>query len=476
MKFIYLSENKQYVLENDRVVKKDLSYEKGLVSACIGYKNILNITFKLPRDIEEDMLEIEAEKYVYNEGTLDYNKEYKINYIFKPYEDYYMVEAYAIQTDKLEKEFEKYLKIFKYIDFISAKPFVFEAYYDIASVIPKYDVFLYIDNNESFLSCFANGEFVFVKSLSRIESLAKQLDKTTDETIKILNEKGLIKENYEDEETFNIIESFFSQFFMKVNNLINYSVSYYSLPKIERIFFYSSFDINGLFDRYEEFWKLSGVEFKKYEINSDYDAFDYTAVFFNAKNIEKEFLNFSIFPRPVSFYKTRTGILILMLALGFLLISADAYLKYEKLMQQENEIAKLEANIKRHDKERKMLKKAIKRYESQLKSLTIENSGLKNQISDISDKVLFLKEIQTSSKCYNQIQDVLKELKKYDLKLISFNKNSNHTDLILITDFKNASSIANFMKNISKYGYKNISSTKILNKNGIYISKVSYDE
>ena len=170
------------------------------------------------------------------------------------------------------------------------------------------------------------------------------------------------------------------------------------------------------------------------------------------------------------------GILILMFVLGFLLINADAYLKYEKLMQQENEIAKLEANIKRHDKERKMLKKTIKRYELQLESLTTENSGLKNQISDISDKVLFLKGIQNSSKCYNQIQDVLKELKKYDLKLISFNKNSNHTDLILITDFKNASSIANFMKNISKYGYKNISSTKILNKNGIYISKVSYDE
>jgi len=476
LKVIYLKQDAIYVNEDDRVVKKEFSYEKGVVTASIGYNHILNITFKLPKTIEKDMLEIEAEKYVFTEGSLDYSKEYKINYIFKEYEDYYNVEVYAIETNKLKKEFETFLKVYKYIDFISAKPFIFGAYYDIVKNKSGNDVFIYFERDEAFLSCFENGEFLFVKSISKLSTLAKQLDKSVEETIELLKEKGLNEEQYENSEIYNIIDSFFSQFFMKVNNLINYSVSYYSLSKIERIFFYSPFEINGLFETYTDFWNLSGIEFKKYEVPSDYDAFDYTAVIFNTKNYTNENLNFSIFPKPLPFYKTRSGLLVGAILICVSVLAGDMYYKCQVINRQTVRIDTLKKKFSRKKRELKLLKQAIIKYEKQINSVKSENTALKNQISDISDKILFLNRIEKKTLVSNQLADLINTLKKYDLKIVSFTKTDSHTDLEIISKFNNSSNIARFMKELKKLGYKNIASKLIENSNGIYISKVSYDE
>ena len=134
---------------------------------------------------------------------------------------------------------------------------VFKSYYDIANDSPKKnDTFIFFDEDEAFLSCFENGEFVFVKSMTKLSTLSKQLNLSIEESKTILTTKGLNENSYEDENVFSIVESFFSQFFMKVNNLVNYSVSYYGLSKINRIFFYSSFEIENLYESFVSFWDL----------------------------------------------------------------------------------------------------------------------------------------------------------------------------------------------------------------------------
>ena len=476
MKVIYLAEDKLYINENDRVVKKELSFEKGIVTSSIGYNHILNITFKLPKDLDKEMLEVEAEKYIFTEGSLDYTKEYKINYIFKEYDDYINVEAFVVETEILQREFEKYLKVFKYIDFISAKPLIFKSFYNITNITPQNDAFIYFDENEAFLSCFENGEFVFVKSISKLSSLAKQLNMSIDETKKLLSEKGLDESRYEDKNIFSVIDSFFSQLFMKVSNLINYSVTYYRLSKIDRIFFYSSVEILKIFESYTNFWELSGIEFKKYDLPTDYDPFDYTAVIYNTKHFENENENFSIFPKPIPFYKTKSGVLLILSIVSLLFIGIDAYFKYKTIAKQENKILSLNKKINRAEKEEKILKMAIKKYKKLVSEIKSENNAIQKQISDISEKILFLEKIQRKKLLSNQFADLVKELKKYNLKLLSYKKNQNHIDLLIMSKFGNSSNIASFMKDMYNLGYKNVTSAEIENNKGIYISKVSYDE
>jgi CII-binding regulator of phage lambda lysogenization HflD len=263
---------------------------------------------------------------------------------------------------------------------------------------------------------------------------------------------------------------------MKVSNLINYSVSYYGLSKINRIFFYSSFEIENLYESFVSFWDLSGIEFKKYEIPTDYDFFDYTAAVYNAKFYQKEDENFSIFPKPTPFYKTKTAVLAGLIVLFSVLIAADIFMKYQTINKQNHQMLIFNKKISKNKREQNLFKSAILKYQKQINEIKEKNSALQKQISDISEKILFLKNIQNKRILSNQFADLVNELKKYHLKLLLFEKKDNHIELIIMSKFKDSSNAAKFMEDLYNLGYKNVSSTEIENNDGIYISKVSYDE
>ncbi len=475
MKTLYVTKKYLYVYEDGRVIRKDFSFEKGIVTSSVGYNHILNLTFKLPKDLDQEMLEVEAEKYIFTEGSLDYSKEYKINYFFKEYDDYYNVEAFIIEVNVLKREYDYIVKTFKYIDFISPKPFVFKSYYDITGVKPQNDAFIYFDKNEAFLSCFENGEFVFVKSLTKMSSLASQLSMKLEDVENLLIEKGLDEAEYEDN-NYGIVESFFSQLFMKVSNLINYSSSYYGLNKIDRLYFYSPFEIKSLFENYESFWSLSGIEFKKYQFETDYDCFDYTACVYNSKYYIDENQNFSIFPKPLPFYKTKTGILLNISLVCTLLIGADAVYKINQINKKEEEVLKLKKRISRIQREERLVKTAVKKYRDNVLRIKKENEAIRKQIDDIADKITYLRNIYFKRLTANQIADLTGLLKKYNLKLSSFVKEGNIVKLYIVSGFDNSSDIAKFMKGLYKLGYKNISSNEIKNEKGLFIAEVSYEE
>ena len=469
-KIIYLTNDYIYINENNKTFKKDFSIEKGIITTTISYNSILNINFKLPRNIEKDFLELEAEKYIFKEGSLNYEKEYKIVYKFKEFENFYNVEAFIVDIEVLKKELNKYIKNFKYIDFISAKPFVFKSFYDINKIVFKKDAFIYFSEKESFLSYFEHGEFIFVKSLNKIESLAKKLGLTNKEVIALLVKNGLNEETYKNKEYFRIIENFFTDFFIRVSNLLNYSFNYYNLEKIDRIYFYSSFEINGLFQKYEDFWSLNEVDFKKYKIDNNYDAFDYTALVYNLKNYLNKEENFTIFEKPVPFYKTKTGQLIIFIFIGLLIVGIDAYLKYQKILKQKQKIAMLNKKILENEENKK-----IKMLQNKMKNLKTKHIALKKQILDIKNKVKFLKNIQFSKLLTNEIADIAYGLGKYNLKLVSFNKIKSRTELEIVSQFKNSFKIVSFMKHLNSLGYKNIQSNEIKSKDSLYILKISYD-
>jgi len=476
MRVLYLAKNYMYINEDGRIIKSEIKKTKGVVTSSIGYKHIVNISFKLPKSINKEMLEIEAEKYVFTEASLNYDKEYKINYHFREYKDHYIVEAYIVDVEILKKEFEEHLKTFNHIDFISADPFVFKAYYTVTSDKPQNDVFICFSENEAYLSYFEKGEFVFVKSLSKLTTLSKELGLDVKETVSLLEQKGLDESLYENKEHYFVVENFFSHLFMKVNNLINYSINYYEVAKAERIFFYSPFKIKALFESYGDFWKLSATEFKPYKINTDYDYLEYTACVYNSKHYERENENFSVFPKPVPFYKKRSTVFIAFLLLVAAVLATDAYFKNRVIKKQENEISKLNAQIIKLKKEHSLVKMKLKKYQQDVLYLKEQNSALQKEIADISDKVLYLQTIQKQPLSTNELAYLVSVLKKHKLKLAGFEKKGSHVELLVISRFNNSSEVARMLKDLYRHGYKNVASSYINNNKGIYLSKVSYDE
>ncbi|GAX87077.1 conserved hypothetical protein [Lebetimonas natsushimae] len=470
----FLTKEYMYEYVDGRIVKKDLKKEKGIYTSIIYFKDIFNHTFKLPADLDEEELIIKAEETVFNEATLDLTKEYKINYKFQKYDDYYLVDAFIVEVDKLKNEFSEILKTFKYIDFISAAPFVFEEYYNITNLPPKNDVFVYFTPKDAFIVGFKNKEFVFVKSLDKFSLLSIQTQLSEKELIKILEEKGLNKSLYENEELYNQINNFFSQFFMKVNNLLNYSKNFYHFDEINRIFFYSDININNLTETYENFWKLSGIEFKKFEIDSEYDPFEYCATVYNAKNYLNDEVNFSVFLRPPKFYKTESGKFIIFSVFILFLILGDAVYKYYIINNQDEKISKLQYFYNKKIKEIKLTKLYIKKYASKIKNEKETVLNIEKQIDDIADKINYLYYIKTKEPVYNRFADIINFINKRRLKIIKFEKDENSYNILLKSYNDNSQLIAEFMKYLITLGYKDVSSKKIINNNNNYITQIRF--
>jgi hypothetical protein len=473
-KIFFLSDDYMYEYSDGRVVKKELKKEDGIYTSVIYFKDIFNHTFKLPADLSEEELLIKAEETVYNEATLDLEKEYKINYKFQKVDNYYLVDAFIVEIDKLEDIFSPVLKTVNYIDFISAAPFVFQEYYEIGSIIPRNDIFIYFTPTDAFVAGFKEKNFVFVKSLDKFSTLSIQTQLSSEELIKILEEKGLDKSLYEKEGLFNSIEQFFSQFFMKVNNLVNYTKNFYHIDKIDRIYFYSNIKIKNLIENYENFWHLSGIEFKKFEIETAYDAFEYCATIYNANHYLNEEENFSIFLRPPKFYKTESGKLIIFSVVVIFLVLADAMYKFYVIKSQEEKLTRLQTTLTEREKKLKLLISKIKSYENKIKQEQDAIVNINKQISDINTKIDYLYNLKLKEPLYNEIADIVNFLIKNNLKLMKFEKVNTKYVIILQSNKYNSKLIAKFINYLITLGYKNVNSKAIINQKNNYVTQIRF--
>jgi len=477
MENVYLlAKDYMYEYKDGRVVKKEIKKEKGIFTSLIYFKDIFNNTFKLPVDLTKEELFIKAEEYIFNESSLDLNKEYKISFCFKKFEDYYLVDAFIVDVNILEKQFKPLLKKVEYIDFISPAFFVFEEYYNINNILPENDIFIYFTEEDAFIAGFKNKKFLFVKSLDKFSTLLTATDLKSEELIKLLKEKGLKKELYEDEHLFNQIDTFFSHFFMKVSNLINYSKNFYHIETFNYLYFYSNIEINNLFETYKPFWDLSSIIFKKFEIESEYDPFEYCATLYNAKHLNDEEINLSPFIRPPKFYKTQIGQFIIFSLFVIFLLLADAGYKYSIINKQENKILKLQQYLKQKDRKVKLTKNYIEKYKEKIKKEKVQITNVETQINDIYAKINYLYNIKTGNSVFNEFAQVLNFTMKNGLNILTFKKDDNHLNITIQSTINNSSLIAKFLKMLLQAGYKNVSSKKIENNKNSYLTVIKYSD
>jgi len=465
-----------YEYKDGRVVKKEIKKDKGVYTSLIYFKDVFDNTFKLSADLEGEELLIKAEEHIFNESSLDLTKEYKINYHFKKFDDYYLVDAFIAEAEVLQNRFAPFIKQVKYIDFISPAFFVFEEYYDIQNLSPANDIFIYFTEEDAFITGFKDKKFVFVKSLDKFSKLSAAVDLKKEELIKLLKEKGLNRELYENEELFNKIDTFFSQFFMKVSNLINYSKNFYHIETFKHIYFYSDMEINNFFETYSPFWNLSGIELKKFEIESEYDPFEYCAAVYNAKHFNDENINFSIFLRPPKFYKTQSGQFIIFSIVVLLLVLSDAGYQYFVINQQENKILTLKKVLKKREKKLKLTKLYIKKYQNKIQKERKNIANVDIQLNDISSKIDYLYDIKTERPVFNEIAEVVNFTTINGLKIVSFDKNDSTLQLTVRTSIEKSELIARLLKRLLELGYKDISSKKIENRENSYLTVIKYSD
>jgi len=482
MSILYI--NDSIILKNDNnnisILDKLEIQKDDIITSSIDIKDAITYTFKLPKSTPKEQLTIEAEIYFYENSGIDPNKQFKIFFISRELkeEENYLIEAIAIDENELHKKFDKIVEKTKYIDFISFSIFSFEEFYNLYKKEKKRDAFVYLDKNNSFIAVYENGEYLYSKTLTSLSTLLKTLKIEYSEFIEIISSKGLIKENYELDEFLlaSEIEKFFSDYFTAINNRLSYGKNIFYLENIDNLYFYTPFNIKGI-ETLKPFWDLSGVNFEVLAIEK-IDLLDKLTCLYNSKNYKNN-INFSIFPRPPKFYKTKTFQLFMVIFFTIAIFGGDFGYRYYQNNKLENEIKQLNTQIKSKAKKLHKLKLINKQILNKL-------SLYKNEISTIEAKITLIQNIVQSSleivdlpKTSEDFILFSKLLQKHNLKAFILSKENTKNYVIgIYTKSKNREAITLFIKDLLKHNYKNIITDKIssIKENDYYLSLIRFEK
>jgi len=199
MSIIYINIDKNRIYKKEKGVIERLEkveYSKNdIITSSIDSKDILSFTFKLPITIPKEQLYTEAEIHFFENSGIDLEKNYITHYIVKglEQEQIYIVEAFSIEEEVLHQNFKNIIHQTEFIDFITLPIFAFKEFYPLYEKEPQRDAFVYLDETQSFIVVFENGEYLYSKTLNNLNMLLKTLDIDYKTFVKIVSEKGLKK-------------------------------------------------------------------------------------------------------------------------------------------------------------------------------------------------------------------------------------------------------------------------------------------
>ena len=455
--------------------KRDLG--KIRFGAVFPSHQLIALSFKLPLSTPKDQLALQVELKMYNEGGLDPNKEYVIDFISYelPHTDILLVEAFAIEQAYLEEKFSKIAKEIGFIDVLFPRFIAYESLYEQES--QSSDLYLYIAEEEAFAAIYQKGKFIGYRQL---ETLSKLAAKSGIEIAKIKNfleQKGLLAERYTPEE-MHIYEALSQSFYKNVEKVvyaINFKRSYFGIEKIDRVIV--DFDgalIPGLKELFESF----GYEELKIDaleccgVQQDASVLVLANYVLRYEELEQK-LNFSFYERKKPLWQYP----VVHLAAAFLLFLAalGGFGWYLHLQNQA-----LEEQIALKKRQLESAKSRAKSYIAALEKLKKQKAELKKEVSRLEEELLIYQEtldmipyIQEAKLARERmINDIVEGLYRYRLSTRSIDQNSSKScNVNLVSVSNEREKIAKFMDYLYKKGYT-ADTRSIVGQEGLYQSVV----
>lgn len=486
------------ILYTDPLTFVDTSYDgkdfevktdkNSFIGSRVSYKDIILHSFKVSSSISEDELKSNVEIKMYEDAGLDLQKQYKISYIKKNLEldDSVLIEAFAIDLEKLKESLHGVLKKQKHIDFLALPFLCFSTLYKNKIIEPKNDLFIYLDENEAFLSLYKDGNYLSSKSVMSLEDMSKRIDgagiKITAEELKThLSTKGLDATLYERGESalFNELETIFSTMFTKINDVVVYNRSIFGFEKIDRIFLSMQNGRIVAIKKFIENFGFTDIEVNDFnlfkdKVESDFFSNIVTSYIYDKLETSSFEHNFTIFKREPAFYKKESGQTIL--AAASILILFFAYVGFISYQNSELEQKSILAEQRYAE-----VKKNESRYKSSVNAVNTELKAVLDKKQEQEDRI---KNISVSINKLENLVDIKKEASSFILKVNSLlEKNSLATTKIellakdklsieLIAAQAKRDTIAKFIEDLIESGFISIKTDEIKSDKDVYISKV----
>ena len=465
--------------------------EKIYTVSRVLYEDVVVYSFKIPSGQASDDLSSIVEIKMYEDAGLDVNKSYKITYLVKKldYDEMCLVESFAVDLETLKETYGNCIKKVKYIDFLALPFFSYTTLYANKILTPKNDIFVYIGNDEAFISFYKNGSYISTKYMINLKDIVEKLDSqelhiNIEDLNDILLNKGLKEDLYERHESqlFLELETIFSDILTKINNVALHNRSVFGFEKTDRLFFSTKYGrIKGLKDFVLNFGftDVEILDFNLFREKQKSDFLDKIVCSYGfdkfKENSNKQ--NVTIFDRPPTFFSTQFGKLSLWIMLFvaiFAGVYAFFYLDIQNLQEQKNSLERkyqsIQQRAKKYKAETRKKIQEIKKTKELMQKQKVIFDNIKQSISKLEK----MKNRDNSYVNFMAKVDLL--LQKYQLRTKSIEQIGNRTMIIeVISGYNERDKIAKFLKSLINEGFVNVKTDEIRLDKTRYISKIEIE-
>ena len=470
-----------------------LLYEEGRFYSCEGRslksfalgalvpaRKIVSLSFKLPATLAKEQLDVQVELKLYNEGGLDPNREYAIDYLHYPleHENSYLIEAYAIAKQDLEESLREPLRRYGFLDVVFPRFIAYEAFYD--QPTHSNDLFFYLGEDEAFVAIYQAGRFIGHRNVDSLMQIAKKTGLELSRIKSLLFGKGLKEENYAPEEmaTIAALQEIFYKNIEKVVHSINFKRSFFALSRIDKIYLDAQGQtIDGLREYFVSFGldgELDLQPLRCCDLDPKSSSMAVAAKYVQDFDSLEQKLNLTLFERPkplLEFEIVRVGIALA----ATLLVALGAWLWLGSVMQsKEHEIDRLTQQLEHNRQQSKKYVAALERYKKEQRRLQDLIDAQEAKRGEIEDTLRAIPFIQQSKEARQKMMnDAILGLYTYRLSTKTIEQNGTKRMAIDVISARNQRErIAKFMRFMIAKGYPRVSTKEITMQKGLYESLI----
>ncbi len=468
-----MEEHKILLIEHDRIrAYRDATFTepesgelKKLRSGAIIPLSLLHIhTLKLPGHLSEDELRVQVEIRMFEEGNLNPDEEYTIDFIRHVIteEASILVEVFALSSEKASEYFAESLQICDAIDTLVPAFLVYGSIY--RNLPAKNDLFVYWGEEEAFAAIYQNGHYIAQRSIETLTTIAVEVGLELSKLKTFLETKGLIEEHYLPEELnkFILLQDRIAKNVERIVHMINHKRGLFGLHGIDTLYLdFEGKNIPGLSGAFHAYGISSIAVAPLHHINVQpsliHDAL--CADYF----LSPLAFNLSPFTRKAAWYRRESGrFLGLIGAALFLVLSMSLGLGWmvsEKTTQNEE----LTARIETLRQQTASLAASLKSNKEKLKEAELKNRTTREEISlyrgseDTADLIRSM-----HGKRQSFLADTTAELGRYRLGARMMEQNgSKEMSIHVIADYRKRDDIAKLMNGLYDRGYQNVTTEEI---------------
>lgn len=456
-----------------------------VTGAALPMAGIRSHTLKLPATLGEAKLAVQAEIKMYEEGGLDSEKEYVMDYVAHelPGTDSVIVETYAAEHAALHEAYDVRLKKIGALDYLVPAFWVYTALYSGEFLQRGEDLWLYLSPEQSFLGFYHQGECVAYRAFESLEEMARKVGMDLPKLKKELHAKGLVQANYplDEIDTFLKLQAIFAKAIERIVHTVNARRSLFGFAGVDRLLIdFEGTKIEGLAEMFEAY----GLELQSagpLQIEGAdpvrIHAFALAQTVAQSEAGTLDALNLTIFERQPSWFRRIGGKFALTAAASLIVAAVHPLYLWQLDASQRQQIGQLDRQVRAITAEAKKFKQQLKEAQAANEARRKQRDALAREADTFEASLDALPLIvQMHRARQTMTNDVVAALARYRLSVLQMDQNGSKTMRVhLSASYAQRDDIAKFMKRLLEAGYQNISTRQIILDETAYESIVEIE-